>query len=326
MLALFGDCVAAAYHVISGLARILTPLVGGLAPVLAIVACTAIVRLLLLPLSYYSLRGQARQASLLPQVRQLQQQYAREPERLQREIGLLYRREGTGMLAGFLPALLQLPFFSLLYRLLDSRTINGKPNSLLSHHLLGVALGGHWLSGAGPVSAQGAVFAGLFILLGVIAGLSARSARRFAAGRSARPGGTAKPGGPQPDLPAQPGGAVGLLTRVLPFSTVAVAAVVPLAAGIYLLTSSAWAAAERWVLRGKAARPGPPALRDGPGGVRTMSQASSVRHDKTDTRLRAAASAPPPAGDSLVASCHWRSSCTSRPYRTSLAQIRRLPT
>jgi YidC/Oxa1 family membrane protein insertase len=39
----------------------------------------------------------------------------------------------------------------------------------------------------------------------------------------------------------------GLLLRALPFATVAIAAVVPLAAGLYLATTTAWAAAERAV-------------------------------------------------------------------------------
>jgi YidC/Oxa1 family membrane protein insertase len=163
----------------------------------------------------------------------------------------------TGLLGGCLPALLQLPFFSVLYRLLESATIDGRPNGLLSHDLLGVPLGGHWLSAPGPASIQGAVFAGLFVLLAVVGWLSARSARRFAAAAAGKPGGT-----------GLPGGAVGTATRVLPYTTVAVAAVVPLAAGIYLLTSSAWAVAERRILGRKAAQPGPagPSRRDRRGG------------------------------------------------------------
>ncbi len=186
MFALLGACVAIAYHLVSGLARILAPLAGGLAPVLAIIACTAAVRLLLAPLSYYSLRGQASQARLLPQVRELQQRHKGQPDRLQRELSQLYKREGTGALAGCLPALLQLPFFSVLYRLLESRTIDGRPNSLLSHDLLGAPLGSHWLGSPGPVSVQGAVFLALFALLAVVGWLSSRSARRFAAATAAQ--------------------------------------------------------------------------------------------------------------------------------------------
>ncbi len=153
------------------------------------------------------------------------------------------------MLAGCLPALLQLPFFSVLYRLVESPTVDGRPNSLLRHDLLGAQLGSHWLGGPGPVSGQGAVFLALFALLAVVGWLSARSARRFAGAGSAPPGaGSAPPGADS----APPAGAVGVLIRALPYTTVVVAAVVPLAAGIYLLTSSAWAAAERRVLRRKA--------------------------------------------------------------------------
>ncbi len=282
MFALLGACVAIAYHLVSGLARILAPLAGGLAPALAIIACTVAVRLLLAPLSYYSLRGQASQARLLPQVRELQQRHKGQPDRLQRELSQLYKREGTGALAGCLPALLQLPFFSVLYRLLESRTIDGRPNSLLSHDLLGAPLGSHWLGSPGPVSVQGAVFFALFALLGVVGWLSSRSARRWAAATAAQhghagdggragSGGSAGQGGRAgragqaghkargssaavPAGAAQPGRMVGLVTRALPYTTVVVAAVVPLAAGLYLLTSSAWAAAERRLLSRKAAQ------------------------------------------------------------------------
>ena len=45
--------------------------------------------------------------------------------------------------------------------------------------------------------------------------------------------------------------------RILPFATVAFAALVPLAAGLYLLTTTAWAAVERAVFHRLA--PAPPA-------------------------------------------------------------------
>ncbi|WP_141583502.1 hypothetical protein [Actinomadura sp. WMMA1423] len=49
------------------------------------------------------------------------------------------------------------------------------------------------------------------------------------------------------------GPAAGVLARAMPFGTIAVAAFVPLAAGLYLLTSGAWTAAERAVLHRRAA-------------------------------------------------------------------------
>jgi YidC/Oxa1 family membrane protein insertase len=48
---------------------------------------------------------------------------------------------------------------------------------------------------------------------------------------------------------AEEAGTVGRVLRLLPYGTVAVAALVPLAAGLYLLTTTAWTAAERVLLR-----------------------------------------------------------------------------
>jgi YidC/Oxa1 family membrane protein insertase len=148
------------------------------------------------------------------------------------------------MFSGCLPALLQVPFFAVVYRLFLSGTIGGSPNVLLRQHLLGAPLGSHWLTGLGPWSSQGLVFAAVFGLLVLVAWLSARTARRWA--------------GPAGLAPAQQTGVTGVLLRVLPFATVAVAAVVPLAAGLYLLTTTAWAVAERAVFHRLARAPGPP--------------------------------------------------------------------
>jgi YidC/Oxa1 family membrane protein insertase len=252
MFSLFDGAVVAAYHLVSGFAAALSPLAGGLATVAAIVLFTMAVRLMLLPLSYYAIRGQAAQARLAPQVMELRERHARQPDRLQRELTELYRREGTGMFAGFLPMLLQLPFFSVMYRLFRSGTIGGRPNVLLSHSLLGAPLGGHWLSGPGPLSAQGIVYFGLFALLALITWVGARMSRNAAARQAAQAPAPGRPG-----QPARPGGAIGVLVRVIPYATIAIAAVVPLAAGIYLLATTAWAAAERVVITRKMS-PGQP--------------------------------------------------------------------
>ena len=157
LFTLFDDAVVAAYHLVSGVAVALAPLGGGLAAAAAIVLFTVAVRLALLPLSYYAIRGQAAQARLAPQVMALRKRHARQPERLQRELTELYRREGTGMFAGYLPLLLQLPFFAVMYRLFRLGTIGGQPNSLLSHGLFGAPLGSHWLSGPWPLSGPGQI-------------------------------------------------------------------------------------------------------------------------------------------------------------------------
>jgi YidC/Oxa1 family membrane protein insertase len=229
---LLGVPVDAAYHLVSGFTGILTPVLGGLAAVAAIVAFTMAVRTLLMPLSLRALRGQAAAARLAPQLQALRQRYARQPERLQREMAALSKREGASLFAGFTPLLLQWPFLSVMYLLFRSPQVGGQPNTLLSRDLFGVPLGVHWLSGAGLVSAQGAVFLGVFALLAGLCWLSARLGRLMTAQATDTQATGAAAG-------------TGLLIRVLPYLTVVIAAFAPLAAGIYLLTSLAWSLAER---------------------------------------------------------------------------------
>jgi YidC/Oxa1 family membrane protein insertase len=225
MTSFLGVPVDAAYHLVSGLTSFLTPVLGAAAVVAAIVLFTVAIRLILMPLSLRGLRGQAAAARLAPQLQALQKRYAKQPERLQREMTALYKREGTSMFAGLTPFLLQWPLLSVVYVLFRSAQIGGKTNTLLAHGLFGVPLGSHWLSGAGPVSAHGLVFIAVFVLLAGLCWLSVRLGRLM--------------------TPAASGAAGGALVRVLPYLTVVFAAFVPLAAGIYLLASTGWALAER---------------------------------------------------------------------------------
>jgi YidC/Oxa1 family membrane protein insertase len=234
MLGFLSAPMGVAYHVVVFLAQFLTPLAGGLATAAAIIVFTVAVRLLLFPLSYHALRGQARMSALQPKIGELRKRYASQPERLQQELTALYRAEGGGLVAGCLPLLLQLPFFSVMYRLFLSASVDGRANSLLTRNLLTAPLGSHWLTGAGPASTQGLLFIGLFALLAGVGFLTARATR--AAGQAAV------------SAPGRPAG-LGLLSRILPYTTVVIAAFVPLAAGIYLLTTSSWTAGERAVLR-----------------------------------------------------------------------------
>ncbi len=265
MFSFLGVPVDAAYHLVSGFTGILTPVLGGLAAVAAIIAFTMAVRVLLMPLSLRALRGQAVQARLAPQLQALRQRYARQPERLQREMSALYKREGTSLFAGVTPLLLQWPFLSVMYLLFRSPQVGGKPNTLLSRDLFGVPLGTHWLSAAGPASLQGAVFLGVFALLAGLCWLSARLGRRMTAQASAAQASAAQASAAQASAAqasaaqAAPAG-TGLLLKVLPYLTVVIAAFAPLAAGIYLFTSLAWSLAERTFFWRSATVPAVPAV------------------------------------------------------------------
>jgi YidC/Oxa1 family membrane protein insertase len=248
----FGIPVDLAYHLVGWIAAILAPLLGGLAIAAAIIAFTVAIRLLLLPLAYFAVRGSVRgegaRARLQPKIAELQRRHARNPQSLQEELGALYRAEGSGMFAGCLPLLFQLPFLSVMYRLFTSHSVGGAPNTLLTHSLLAAPLGSHWLAGAGPLSAQGAVFAGLFALLAVVAVLAVRMTRR-ATPLGVTAAGSATPGSATTAPAAPAGRAASLVGWVIPFASLVTAAIVPLAAGLYLLTTTAWTLGERTVLR-----------------------------------------------------------------------------
>jgi YidC/Oxa1 family membrane protein insertase len=293
MSGFLGVPVDAAYHIVTALSAGLAPLAGPLAVAAAIVVFTIAVRLLVLPFTYYALRGQAAQARLAPQVQALRQRYAKEPDRLRCEVAALYEKNGTSMYTGCLPLLLQWPFLSVMYLLFRSPAIGGSPNSLLAHYLFGARLGSHLLSGAGLISGQGAVFAALLVLLAAVGWLSARAARRLSpsapAGLAAGWPGTAEPGAAKPAAdkagsgkpaasrasagkpathtvgagtagagqpgPSQPGAAPAWLTRLTPYVTPVVAAFMPLAAGLCLLTTMAWTLLERAILLRRALVP-----------------------------------------------------------------------
>ena len=279
MSGFLGVPVDAAYHLVFALTHLLTPVAGGLAAVAAIVLFTAAVRLVISPLSFRALRGQAAVARLAPQIQTLRARYGRQPERFQRELTALYKREGTSPFASILPLLAQWPFLSVTYLLFRSASVGGGQNQLLSDGLFGVPLGAHWLSGAGLLSVHEALFLGVFAVLAVLCWLSARLAKRVApaeaaAGtavkpregrvpRAAAPAGQpreragrgatekqarrvgARDSSPDPAEALANSKAAGLLARVVPYVTVVFAAFAPLAAAIYLLTTVAWTLAER---------------------------------------------------------------------------------
>ncbi|WP_328370723.1 YidC/Oxa1 family membrane protein insertase [Micromonospora zamorensis] len=240
------DVVGAAGTALSWLTDLLEPLAGGMATAAAIVLFTVAVRLLISPLTVAQVRGERRRAALAPQVRDLQQRYADDPAALQREVFALYSKAGANPIAGCLPLLLQAPFLLVLYRLF---TTSEGGTGLLDERLGGVPLGHHLSDGLG--GAAGPLFAVLLAVLLVVAWWSSRRARRASAAVGTVAG-----------TPTEgPGAAVlGRLLPLLPFTTVLVALVLPLAAVIYLVTTSVWSAAEQAVLRRPQAVPPSQAL------------------------------------------------------------------
>ncbi|MFJ6687324.1 MULTISPECIES: YidC/Oxa1 family membrane protein insertase [unclassified Streptomyces] len=225
------------------LAHLLQPLFGASAAAAAIVLFTALVRLLVHPLSRAAARGQKARTELQPRIAELRRKHAKNPEKLQRAVLELHAEEKVSPLSGCLPSLCQLPAFFLLYHLFSSSEIGGEANELLSHRLLSAPLGGRWadaLGDGGALGGAGLVYVALFAVVAGVATFSYRLTRRTMADRPVLPAG---------DGEAVPG--VGALTKFMPFMsffTLVTVAVVPLAAALYVVTSTAWSAVERAVL------------------------------------------------------------------------------
>ncbi|MEU4246293.1 membrane protein insertase YidC [Amycolatopsis sp. NPDC026612] len=213
--------VAGAYHLIHWLLAA-TAFTGPLSAASAIVLFTLSVRLLLHPLARSAAHGERARTALLPEIRALREKHGRDRERLAAEMTKLQEESGTSLFVGCLPMLLQLPFFMVMYRLFTTATIGGEPNSLLGATLLGTPLGAHGLAGSPLVFV---IAAGL----AVVAWFSVRWQDRHRDTTTEVPGGQ--------------------LLRLLPYGAVLATLVVPQAAGIYLLTTNAWSAAERALLR-----------------------------------------------------------------------------
>ncbi|WP_431920641.1 YidC/Oxa1 family membrane protein insertase [Nonomuraea jabiensis] len=194
---------------------------------LGIVLFTLAVRLLLLPLNVRQSRTMKIRQRLAPKLRELQKRHARNPERLAKETSALFAKEGTSPFAGFLPMLVQFPFMWLMFR------VATHPTALAGHTLFGAPLGQQVagvVANFGLVSAPVLVFALVIALVAVVAWFSARNIEVSE---------------DQPEW----------LKRLLPwmpYGSVLATLVLPLAAGLYLLVSMAWATTERAVL---ASRP-----------------------------------------------------------------------
>jgi len=226
-----------AYTLVTALASALAPLAGGLSAALAVVAVTVVVRLLLIPVGRSQVRAEFTRRRLAPKLRDLRRRYGKNPELLQRKTMELYAEEKASPLAGCLPTLLQAPVLSVVYGLFVLATIDGHPNGLLTEHLLSVPLGTSLPSLLGA----GAVWPGVLVYLVLLAGIAVVAVlSRTQALRNAEP--------PAEDAPES----MLRVTRALswaPLMTVLFAALVPLAATLYLAVTTTWTLVERAVLR-----------------------------------------------------------------------------
>jgi len=246
MSAFLSAFVSVFARLVEHLADLLQPLFHASAAAAAIVLFTALVRLLVHPLSRAAARGQRERAKLQPKIAELRKKHAKDPEKLQKAVLELHAQEKVSPLSGCLPSLFQLPAFFLLYHLFSNTTIGGESNGLLSHRLFTAPLGGRWadaLGSGGVFGAQGLVYLGLFAVVAAVATFNYRRTKRMMATGA---GNSPVPVADGEQLPGL--ASVGKIMPFMSFFTLFTVAVMPLAAALYVVTSTTWSAVERVVL------------------------------------------------------------------------------
>lgn len=92
----------------------------GLSWGMAIIALTFCTRAVLLPLTYKQLKGMRALQALQPQLKELQEKYKNDKQRLQQEMMRFYRENKVNPLASCIPLLAQIPVFITLFFVLKN--------------------------------------------------------------------------------------------------------------------------------------------------------------------------------------------------------------
>jgi YidC/Oxa1 family membrane protein insertase len=254
-------------HIHAGLA----PIFGsrsGLSWSLAIVLLTMAMRLLLFPLFVKQIKTQRSMQVLQPKIKELQQKYKGDRERLNTELMALYKEHGANPLSGCLPLLLQIPVFFALFHTLNSiqpklrngqyvfpKNVEGFPQHLIEEaahaKIFGAPVAAAFNSkpdllrflSADPTSVK-VVAVILVVLMGVTTFITQRQlmARTAASGE-----------------PSQFAQQQKILLYVLPFTFFIFGFRFPLGVLIYWLTTNVWSMAQQHVVISRMNPPGAPA-------------------------------------------------------------------
>ena len=94
----------------------------------AIVGLTALIRMVLYPLTYKGMMSMQKMKALAPKLKELKEKYKKDPQKLNAMTMDMYKKHGANPLGGCLPMLLQIPVFYAIYRLLlNSVELQGAP-------------------------------------------------------------------------------------------------------------------------------------------------------------------------------------------------------
>lgn len=87
---------------------------------LAIIILTIIVKILLFPLTHKSYESTSKMQQLNPKLQEIRTKYKDNPQKMNAEMGALYKKEGVNPMGGCLPMLIQFPFFIAMFGLFNN--------------------------------------------------------------------------------------------------------------------------------------------------------------------------------------------------------------
>lgn len=98
----------------------LTGMVGFPSYGVAIILLTIVIKAILAPLTVKQIKSMKAMQELQPRMKAIQDKYKNDPQRMQQEIGNMYKELGVNPLAGCLPLLVQMPFLIAIFYALQN--------------------------------------------------------------------------------------------------------------------------------------------------------------------------------------------------------------
>ncbi|HWI63827.1 MAG TPA: YidC/Oxa1 family membrane protein insertase [Symbiobacteriaceae bacterium] len=86
----------------------------------AIIALTLVVRIVILPLTVYQMKSMKRMQEVQPLMKEIQEKYKDQPEKMNQEMMTLYREQKVNPFSGCLPLLIQMPFLYAIFAVLNA--------------------------------------------------------------------------------------------------------------------------------------------------------------------------------------------------------------
>ncbi|MDC7233270.1 MAG: membrane protein insertase YidC [Spirochaetales bacterium] len=85
----------------------------------AIILLTILIKVIFFPITHKSYESTGKMQAIQPKIKELQDKYKNDPNKLNKEMADLYKKEGVNPMGGCLPLLIQMPIFFALYGLLN---------------------------------------------------------------------------------------------------------------------------------------------------------------------------------------------------------------